>query len=106
MAKHLSSSLSDYIANPFFSAKQPSSVIDIPQPLDGSVANAVRPEGNSPARPFVCLTEVKAAVAATQHDDAGLIVTLENYAVVLRELRRHREAEQVEARADSLRAKL
>jgi tetratricopeptide (TPR) repeat protein len=38
--------------------------------------------------------------------DPELIVTLENYAIVLRELRRHEEAEKAETRAKDLRAQL
>ena len=39
-------------------------------------------------------------------DDPALITTLENYAAVLRELRRGDEAEELDARAKSLRAQL
>ena len=43
---------------------------------------------------------------ALGEDHPELITTIENYAAVLRELRRHGEADELEARANALRAQL
>jgi hypothetical protein len=43
---------------------------------------------------------------ALGEDSPELITTLENYAIVLRELRRHEEAAALESRADMLRSRL